>query len=261
MPDLETVKRKVAAADAAQNTGGLLTRKVDAAARVMLTHKVNPNQPRQVVLMVDRSGSMSGFYRSGIVQQVIERVLGFAVLVDDDGKVPVVFYDDEMIVDEVSLDDFHGYVDRKGITARGGTDTAAAYRAAAEILGCSDVFRDTGSAPSKHKLTPSGLLINTGDGLPSSERATREAVRRMSYAGVFIKNLFVGTDRRGWKFLDELDKDLPVGVPFERGGRLVDNVNSQQCGDMKMSDEAFFQLMMKELSDWDVAARAEGVIA
>lgn len=44
MANLARTKARVAEADAKQGTGGLMTSKVDKAAKVMMQAKVNPNQ-------------------------------------------------------------------------------------------------------------------------------------------------------------------------------------------------------------------------
>ena len=103
MPNLQAVKAKVAAADAKNGTGGLMAKKVDAAVKGMMAKKVNPNQVWQVVLVVDRSGSMGHEYRSGAVQDVVDRVLGFSVIVDDDGEVPAIFFDHRVEEHKIEL--------------------------------------------------------------------------------------------------------------------------------------------------------------
>ncbi len=99
------------------------------------------------------------------------------------------------------------------------------------------------------------------DGVPDDPHSAADAVRRLSYRGLFLKFLYVGSNAAGWRFLEELDSGLPVGVSYERGGRLVDNVNSQKCDQLHgMSDQAFYELMFAEVSDYIPAARAAGVI-
>ncbi|MBK8754796.1 MAG: VWA domain-containing protein [Candidatus Competibacteraceae bacterium] len=41
-------------------------------------------QRAQVVLVLDISASMNALYQSGVIQRVIERILGLAVSFDDD---------------------------------------------------------------------------------------------------------------------------------------------------------------------------------
>ena len=41
----------------------------------------------QVVLVLDISASMNALYKSGVVQRIIERMLGLAVNFDDDGQI------------------------------------------------------------------------------------------------------------------------------------------------------------------------------
>lgn len=43
-------------------------------------------QRAQVVLVLDLSASMNAFYKSGVIQRVIERILGLAVTFDDPGR-------------------------------------------------------------------------------------------------------------------------------------------------------------------------------
>ena len=40
-----------------------------------------------MVLVLDISASMNALYKSGVIQRVIERILGLAVSFDDDGQI------------------------------------------------------------------------------------------------------------------------------------------------------------------------------
>ncbi|HVX24442.1 MAG TPA: VWA domain-containing protein [Candidatus Saccharimonadales bacterium] len=265
MPNLQVVKQKVAAADAAQGTGGLMTRKVDAAVKVMLTKKVNPNQIWQNLQLVDKSGSMGNEYRKGHVQEAVERALGFAVLVDDDGSVPTCFFSSSLYTTEVKLDNFHGLIERERISAGGSTDLTAALQWAAKETGNGDLFsggllRRGGSAPSVKKMdTPAFVTIVT-DGRPDNTQTAIDAVQRLSYRGCFLKFLYVGEDNLGWQFLESLDNDIPVGVPYEKGGRLIDNVNAQKMASLGHDDSVFYNAMLEEVNSWLAAAKQQGLI-
>jgi len=266
MVNLATVKQKAAEADAKQGTGGLMTRKVDAAAKTMLKQKVNPNQIWAVVGVFDRSGSMGNEYADGTVQELAERVLAFSVIVDDDGTVPTFFFDHDVFRREIKLNDFHGYLKKNGIRAGGSTGLTEALEAVAKETGNGDLlgggfFHRAAAAPTAKKAaTPSFVVIVT-DGRPDNAASARDMIRKLSYRGVFLKFLFVGHDRQGWEFLRGLDSDIPVGVPYEHGGRLIDNVNAQNMGSVRnMSDEEFFSAMFAETTDWLQSARQAGLI-
>lgn len=267
MANLQMTKAKVAAADAQQGTGGLLTKKVDSAVKVMMTKKVNPNQVWQVLEIVDRSGSMYEEYRNGHVQEAVDRSLAFAVIVDDDGSVPTAFFDSRVEPCEIKLDDFHRYVDRNGISARGSTNLAGALEWVARETGNADVlssggglFRRGGSAPSVRKMDTPAFVVCVTDGVPDDPQAATDIIRRLSYRAVFLKFLFVGNDASGWNYLESLDDDIPVGVPFEQGGRLIDNVDAKKMSKLGKDDDSFYEAMFDEVTTYLAAARQNGLI-
>jgi hypothetical protein len=266
MVNLATTKQKVADADAKQGTGGLLTRKVEVASKALMTKKVNPHQVWQVFGVIDRSGSMADEYRNGTVQDVVNRMLAYAVIVDDDGSVPLIFFDHTIQQYEVKLDDFHNYIGRNRIGAGGSTDLTKALATLAEETGNGDLVASGGflrrggdKPPSVKKMsTPAYAII---DGVPNDPASATDMIRKLSWRGVFLKFLFVGRDRRGWEYLESLDDDIRVGVPYERGGRLVDNVDAKNVGDIKnVSDQVFFEDMFDEVTTWLAAAKQNQLI-
>jgi uncharacterized protein YegL len=268
MANLATVKQKAADADAQQGTGGLLTRKVDAAAKGLLAKKVNPNQQWQVILVPDKSYSMEKEYKKGSVQEVVERTLGFAVIVDDDGSVPAVFFGGNIADYTIDLNDFHQYIQRNHIEPDGGTPLTEALQKVAQITGNDDLVKSGGGffnrsepKPSVRKMDTPAFVVIVTDGRPNDPASATDLIRRLSYRGLFLKFLFVGNDEAGWRYLESLDDDIPVGVPYEQGGRLIDNVDAKNLGNIsKMSDEDFYAAMFDEAGSWLVAARTNGLI-
>lgn len=265
MANLAQTKKKVAEADAKQGTGGLMTSKVDKAAKAMMANRVNPNQVWAVVGVVDRSGSMAPEYRDGTVQEIVNRMLAFSLIVDDDGTVPTIFFDNQVMQVDIQLDDFHDYLSRNRIGAGGTTDLTAALEAAARETGNEDVIptgggrggflrRGSNRDPEPRKATTPAYVIIVTDGAPNDPASATEMLRRLSFRGVFVKILFVGDDARGWNYVDGLDNALK--------GCYIDNVNTQNMGDVKrMSDDEFFNAMFAEVNDWLPNARAKGLIS
>ena len=62
--------------------------------------------------MLDASGSMTHQFKSGNVQQVLERIAALAVQFDDDGAMDMWgFAENFRKYDDVTLDNLNGYVD------------------------------------------------------------------------------------------------------------------------------------------------------
>jgi Mg-chelatase subunit ChlD len=70
-------------------------------------------QRAQVVLVLDISASMNALYKTGVVQRVIERLLGLAVSFDDDGQIDLLLFGTNAYrLPPVTLDEIEGYVER-----------------------------------------------------------------------------------------------------------------------------------------------------
>src|SRR5262245_53442374 len=80
-------------------------------AAVSLAKRQVGGQRAAVYLVLDRSGSMSPFYRDGSVQHLAERTLALAANLDDDGVVPVVFFSTRVDgIAEISLDAYQNRI-------------------------------------------------------------------------------------------------------------------------------------------------------
>ena len=64
-----------------------------------------------MALVLDISASMNALYQSGVVQRVIERMLGLAVSFDDDGQIDLLLFGTNAYpLPPATLDEIEGYV-------------------------------------------------------------------------------------------------------------------------------------------------------
>ncbi|MCW5199941.1 VWA domain-containing protein, partial [Desulfobulbus sp. F1] len=67
----------------------------------------------QVILVLDISKSMNPIFKNGVVQEIIERMLGLALNFDDDGYIDVILFGTNAYqLPRVSLDELENYVER-----------------------------------------------------------------------------------------------------------------------------------------------------
>lgn len=196
-------------------------------------------QRAAVYLVLDRSGSMSGYYNDGSVQHLAEQALGLAANLDDDGAVPLVFFDHLAYTPiEVSLDDYKGRVARehKALGVMGGTAYSVAIN---KVLAH---YRASGA-------TDPAFVIFQTDGEPSDARETEQALKDASKLPLFW--MFVGYGSR-FSFLQKLDT---------MRGRVVDNAGFFAAGNnpRSMSDAGLYDQLMGEFPQWLTAARAKGI--
>jgi hypothetical protein len=191
----------------------------------------------QAVMALDYSGSMRGHYRSGNVQMLVDRALGFALQIDADGEIPIIKFDDRIYPTvPVNVGNYRGIVDRElAVGHMGGTTMAPVF----------DRVRDM-SADTDAPI----FLIVVGDGSPSDRRATKKAVYELAGYPVFIKFLtLLPVD-----FLQELDDATDRD-------RLLDNVDAQSVPDPAgISDLDFAKLMVEEWDSWIKLATDKGVL-
>ncbi|NUQ96807.1 MAG: VWA domain-containing protein [Streptomyces sp.] len=197
-----------------------------------------------VYLVLDRSGSMRGFYRDGSVQHLAEQVLGLAAHFDDDGVVPLVFFSTEVDgVAEVSLTDYEGRINKlhEAFGRMGRTNYAAAMEAVI------DHYQRSGAT------APAFVVFQT-DGGPSSRSAAVDTLCRAARLPLFWQ--FVGFGDDEFRFLRRLD-ELPVPAK-----RVIDNAGFFAAGSdpRAISDGRLYDELMAEFPEWLSAARAQGIV-
>ncbi|MGW0840029.1 vWA domain-containing protein [Streptomyces sp. NPDC002787] len=200
-----------------------------------------------VYLVVDHSGSMKPYYKDGSVQALADRVLGLSAHLDDDGRVPVVFFSTDIdAVAHIDLADHRGRIER--IVAGLGHMGRTSYHTAMDAV--IDHYLDSGS-------TAPALVVFQTDGGPINKLAAERYVCKAARLPLFWQ--FVGfgdPDSKQFDFLRRLDE---LAVP---GKRVVDNAGFFHAGSdpRSVSDAELYDRLVGEFPKWLVAARAQGIV-
>ncbi|MFJ9540694.1 vWA domain-containing protein [Streptomyces sp. NPDC101225] len=200
-----------------------------------------------VYLVVDHSGSMKPYYKDGSVQALADRVLGLSAHLDDDGRVPVVFFSTDVDAEtDIELARHEGRIER--IVAGLGHMGRTSYHLAMDAV--IDHYLDSGS-------TAPALVVFQTDGGPISRLAAERYLCKAAKLPLFWQ--FVGfgdPDSKQFDFLRRLDE---LAVPDRR---VVDNAGFFHAGadPAAVSDEELYDRLVGEFPTWLVAARAQGIL-
>ncbi|MEU6060208.1 VWA domain-containing protein [Streptomyces sp. NPDC047097] len=204
-----------------------------------------------VYLVVDYSGSMRPYYRDGSVQALADRVLGLAAQLDDDGRVPVVFFSTEVDAEsEIALEDHQGQIERivSGLGHMGKTSYHLAMDAVIEHY--LEHYTERGDH------TPALVVFQT-DGGPISRPAAEAYLCKAAQLPLFWKFIGFGDPAsRQFDFLRRLD-ELPVPAR-----RPVDNAGFFHAGTDpgRMPDAELYDRLVAEFPHWLAAARERGIV-
>ncbi|MFJ8105295.1 vWA domain-containing protein [Streptomyces sp. NPDC096132] len=216
-------------------------------AGVSLTKHGLDGQRAAVYLVVDYSGSMKPYYQDGSVQALADRVLGLSAHLDDDGRVPVVFFSTDVdAVTDIALADHRGRVER--IVAGLGHMGKTSYHLAMDAV--IDHYLDSGSREP-------ALVVFQTDGGPINKLAAERYLCKAARLPLFWQ--FIGFGDRGSKQFDFLRKLDELAVP---GKRVVDNAGFFHAGSdpREVSDAELYDRLVGEFPKWLVAARAAGIV-
>ncbi|MET9538347.1 VWA domain-containing protein [Streptomyces sp. NPDC006553] len=200
-----------------------------------------------VYLVVDYSGSMKPYYSSGAVQALADRVLGLSAQLDDDGRVPVVFFSTDIDAEtEIRLDDHAGRIDR--IVAGLGHMGKTSYHLAMDAV--IDHYLDSGS-------TAPALVVFQTDGGPINKLAAERYVCKAARLPLFWQFIGFGDpSSRQFEFLRRLDE---LAVPARRP---VDNSGFFHAGQdpSRVPDAELYDRLVSEFPVWLAAARRQGIV-
>ncbi|WP_020137518.1 vWA domain-containing protein [Streptomyces sp. 351MFTsu5.1] len=200
-----------------------------------------------VYLVVDYSGSMRPYYQDGSVQALADRVLGLSAHLDDDGRVPVVFFSTDIDAEtDIELAGHQGRIDQ--IVAGLGHMGRTSYHLAMDAV--IDHYLDSGS-------TDPALVVFQTDGGPINKLAAERYLCKAAKLPLFWQ--FVGfgdPDSKQFDFLRRLD-ELPVP-----DRRAVDNAGFFPAGEnpRTVPDGELYDRLVGEFPQWLEAARAAGIV-
>ncbi|MFB6991993.1 VWA domain-containing protein [Streptomyces sp. NPDC056178] len=216
-------------------------------ASVSLTKSGMSGERAAVYLVLDHSGSMREYYKDGSVQALADRVLGLSAHLDDDGRVPVVFFSTDIdAVTDVALDNHHGRID--AIVAGLGHMGKTSYHVAMDAV--IDHYLDSGS-------TAPALVVFQTDGGPVSKHAAERYLCKAAELPLFWQFIGFGNKRSTqFDFLRRLDD---LAVPAKRP---VDNAGFFHAGSdpRRVPDAELYDRLVAEFPQWLAAARAQGIV-
>lgn len=233
-------------------------------AAVSLEKKGLGEHTARVALCLDISGSMRGLFRSGKVQQLVERVLALGLRFDDDGEVDVFLFGSKgHEAGTVSVGNITGYVDN--LLRRRSLEGSTYYGKAMKLVRRHYFGSDASRREPQSDALPVYVMFVT-DGQTFDENVTREQVQSSSYEPLFWQFMAIGKSRKAlggrrglwgggaseFRFLEELD---------DMGGRFIDNADFFSVEDpAQVSDEEIFELLVSEYPEWLTQARSKGLL-
>ncbi|WP_254705546.1 vWA domain-containing protein [Streptomyces vilmorinianum] len=216
-------------------------------AGVCLRKRGMSGQRVAVYLVLDYSGSMKPYYQDGSVQALADRVLGLSANLDDDGRVPVVFFSTDIDAEtDIELADHQGRIDR--IVAGLGHMGKTSYHLAMDAV--IDHYLDSGA-------TAPALVVFQTDGGPINKLAAERYLCKAAKLPIFWQ--FVGfgdPGSRQFEFLRKLDE---LAVPAKRP---VDNAGFFHAGKdpRRVPDAELYDRLVAEFPTWLSAARAQSIV-
>ncbi|MFF2325990.1 MULTISPECIES: vWA domain-containing protein [unclassified Streptomyces] len=216
-------------------------------AAVSLTKHGMGGERAAVYLVLDYSGSMREYYKDGSVQALADRVLGLSAHLDDDGRVPVVFFSTDVdAVTDIALDNHRGRVDE--IVAGLGHMGKTSYHLAMDAV--IDHYIDSGS-------TAPALVVFQTDGGPISKQAAERYLCKAAKLPLFWQFIGFGNTRSTqFDFLRRLDElAVPAKRPIDNAGFFHAGLDPRRVPDTELYDR-----LVAEFPQWLAAARAQGIV-
>ena len=199
----------------------------------------------RVALVLDASGSMTGQYRRGAVQAVVDRIATLAMRLDDDGELDCWgFAARHKKLPEVRLGNVNGYI--QSVTAK-----SARFSIIGDLGGTNNeppVMREILDFYRQSELP--AFVVFISDGGVGSAREIKNLLIEASNHPIFWQ--FVGLGGSNYGILQDLDS---------MRGRAVDNANFFHVDDLaRIADDELYNRLLNEFPQWLHDARRAGIL-
>lgn len=216
--------------------------------QVLLTKNAADVRARVLVVM-DKTGSMSREYRKGVVHRVIERMVPVAIQLDDDGSLECYLYAESFFkLPDLRVEQLTAWIaEWIHLTGKhGGLNYARIGGVNDEIPILSEII----GGLRRGDPVPTLVLFFTDGGFHKKGPIT-DLIRRAAELPAFFQFVGIGSAGR-FGVLEKLD-DLE--------GRVVDNVGFFPVRDIDALDDAeLYRLLLSEFPDWLRQARGLGIV-
>lgn len=202
----------------------------------------------EIVLAIDKSGSMTSRYANGTVQEIVDRLLGIGMNMDANKEIDVFQFNSTFNYVGVAKEGNHdNFVKNNKMTVGGGTNYAPVMEEIVKKYGTNSPAKKgmlgglfgKKNTPTDKPVNPTFVFfITDGDNFDRAE--TERVVRESANQPIFWQ--FVGIGSEQFSFLQKLD-DLD--------GRYVDNADFFKISDLsKISDDELYDKLLTEFPDW-----------
>ncbi len=213
------------------------------------------NHNAKVALCLDISGSMSKMYRTGKIQEFVERILALGTRFDDDGSIDVfLFGKNAHDAGEITIDNFNGSVDRliRQYPLEGNTYYGKAMKIIRKHYFGSGGKRDK---PYAQKFPVYVMFVT--DGAPFDKSDATNHIQHSSYEPIFWQFMAIGKSNKSAKkksgfFGSLIQSDFTFLEQLDNlNGRYLDNANFFSVEDpLEVSDTELYDLLMTEYPSW-----------
>lgn len=202
------------------------------------------NIKAQVVIAIDISFSMQELFKSGVVQDTIDKVLPLAMQFDDDGIVDVWAFHDKSFNHKTPYmpENRENYINNEILRNYdwGATNYSLVFK------GVGNKYSNAG------KNEPPVFVLFFTDGDCMYKKQSEQEMKAISSKGIFWKFIGLGGGRNSFDFLQKLD-DLK--------DRVIDNADFIHVPNIKnIKDEELYKLLLQEFSSWIQNAKSKGII-